>query len=144
MQMTVLCMNEAGNSELTCIDLINVDYIELENRRIVYHMEKKKYYHLSTLSDLYDCLADYEFDMLDKTNVVNLNKIKKLDEQHGKIYFETDPTKESKYATIALIKQKLFKNDILRKISKNKGMGREFKAPAPGAHVQTRNNALTE
>jgi DNA-binding LytR/AlgR family response regulator len=118
MQIPVLQKSNNTN-QLVLLDLSEVIYICVENRGLVYHTEHERYYQLSTLSDLEEHLHSFGFDMLDKTNLVNCQKIKKMDDAQGKIFFEEEPTSMSKYATIALIKQKLFGKQIQKSIAKN-------------------------
>ena len=111
--MTVLKLRSDGSTELACISLLDVDYMEIEGRKIVYHVDQEKYRHISTLSELEDHLAVQGFDMLDKTNLVNLNRVASFDETQGKVYFQDPVTNYSKYATVALIKQKLIRREML-------------------------------
>lgn len=119
--MPVLRKLKSGASELVEIDLNDVLFIKIEDRNIVYHTLNEKFSHISTLSDLEDHLFDFGFDMLDKTNIVNMNRIKYLNEKHGNIYFEEQPTRESKFASIALIKQKVLKDRLHQCIAANTG-----------------------
>lgn len=112
--MTVLKLLPDGTTELACISLLDVDYMEIEGRKIVYHVDQSKYRHISTLSELEEHLGEYNFDMLDKTNLVNLNKVSSFDETQGKVFFQEPVTEESKYATVALIKQKLIRREMLQ------------------------------
>lgn len=128
MMIPVLKAKNEHETELVMLDLSDVLYINIEKRNIVYHTLDEKYYHLSTLSELYDHFFDNGFDLLDKTNLVNLNKIKKLDPKQGKIYFEENPSEESKYATVAFIKQKMFHNIISRAIANNTNTSLEYKS----------------
>ena len=106
MKMTVLKLGSPGASMMECIDLDEVDYIEIEGRKIIFHIQDKKYQHISTLSELEEHLFKHGFDLLDKTNLVNLKRVRHYDEAQGKVFFEERPTSSSKYATVALIKQK--------------------------------------
>lgn len=128
MIIPVLEAKNENETKLVMLDLEDVLYINIEKRNIVYHTLDNKYYHLSTLTELYDHFFDSGFDLLDKTNLVNLNKIKKLDGKQGKIYFEENPTSDSKYATVAFIKQKLFHNVISRAIANNTNTSLEYSA----------------
>ncbi|MEB3102438.1 LytTR family DNA-binding domain-containing protein [Ferviditalea candida] len=119
MMMPVIKKTDSGKTHMVQIDLKDVLFIKIENRNIVYHTQDETYYHISTLSELEEHLFDEGFDLLDKTNLVNLNRMKHLDEKHGNIYFEEHPTKESKFASIALIKQKVMKNQLKSIIAKN-------------------------
>ncbi|WP_166240696.1 LytTR family DNA-binding domain-containing protein [Paenibacillus turpanensis] len=104
--MTVLKLGNHGANTVECIDLEDVDYIEIEGRKIIFHAKDEKYQHISTLSELEEHLFKHGFDLLDKTNLVNLKRVKHYDESQGKVFFEEQPTAKSKYATVALIKQK--------------------------------------
>lgn len=126
MHIPVLKTASDGGNELMLLDLNDVCYICVENRNLVYHTIDGEYRHISTLSDWEDQLYEYGFDLTDKTNLVNINKIKKLEGKTGKLYFEEEPSGRSKYATIAFIKQKLFKNQILRAIANNTNKSLEY------------------
>lgn len=132
MMIPVLKAKNENKTELVMLDLNDVLYINIEKRNIVYHTMDEKYYHLSTLSELYDHFFDSGFDLLDKTNLVNLNKIKKLDNKQGKIYFEDQPSADSKYATVAFIKQKMFHNVIARAIANNTNTSLEYSSKPAG------------
>ncbi len=132
MQVPVLKMLENGESELNMLNLNDVIYICVENRTLVYHTVDQAFRHISTLSDWEEHLTEYGFDLTDKTNLVNISKIKKLDSKQGKLFFEEEPTGKSKFATIAFIKQKLFKNLILRAIANNKGTSLEYNIKGKG------------
>ena len=112
--MTVLKLLPDNKTELACISLLDVDYMEIEGRKIIYHVDNEKYRHISTLSELEELLTHEGFDMLDKTNLVNLHKVASFDEYQGKVYFQEPVTEGSKYATVALIKQKLIKKEMLK------------------------------
>jgi len=132
MEIPVLRKKNEHETELYLLNLNDVLYINIEKRNIVYHTAEEKYYHLSTLSELYDHFFDRGFDLLDKTNLVNLNKIKKMDGKQGKIYFEENPSDDSKYATVAFIKQKLFQNVISRAIANNTNTSLEYTSKPAG------------
>ncbi len=112
--MTVLRVHPNGSEELACISLQDVDYMEIEGRKIVYHANNQKFRHISTLSEMEECLSKFGFDMLDKTNLVNLNKVASFDETQGKVFFEEPANPWSKYATVALIKQKLIRKEMIQ------------------------------
>lgn len=126
MLIPVLQTQEDGSTELTMLDLNDVIYICVENRNLVYHTIDNRYEHISTLSDLEEHLYKFGFELTDKTNLVNFKKIKKLDSKQGKLYFEENPTPKSKYATIAFIKQKVYKQQIQRAIANNTNTSLEF------------------
>jgi DNA-binding LytR/AlgR family response regulator len=116
--MPVLAKKE-DRTELVELDLKEVLYINIEDRNIVYHTMEGKYYQISKLSELDEHLFELGFDLLDKTNLVNMNKVKHFDSKFGKIFFEQSPTRMSKYASVAAIQQKLRKHQINRAIARN-------------------------
>jgi DNA-binding LytR/AlgR family response regulator len=126
MLIPVLQNKDNGSTELVLLDLNDVIYICVENRHLVYHTLDSRYEHISTLSDLEEHLYRFGFELTDKTNLVNFKKIKKLDSKQGKLYFEEHPTEDSKYATIAFIKQKIYKQEIQRAIANNTNTSLEF------------------
>jgi DNA-binding LytR/AlgR family response regulator len=134
MLMPVLRKLTDDDTELTLVDLKDVLYINIENRGIVYHTREEKLYHLSTLTDLEEHLSELGFDLLDKTNIVNMKQVKSLDERHGNIYFDEDPTKNSKFASVAFIKQKLLKTEISQAICRNTGKTLTFQASTDHNH----------
>lgn len=142
MNIPVLKHNPDGSTMLVHLDLNDVVYICVENRNLVYHTADDSFVHISTLSDLEEHLTPYGFDLTDKTNLVNFNKIKKLDSKQGKLYFDESPNPASKYATIAFIKQKLFKGQIQRAIAKNTNTSLEFslKDGKTSSRLQERRN----
>lgn len=106
MMMTVMKVEADQTSTLATINLLDVHYVEIEGRKIVYHIDGQKYRHISTLSELEEHLSSEGFDMLDKTNLVNLKKIKHFDEKQGKVFFRNPIDDQSKFATVAYIKQR--------------------------------------
>jgi DNA-binding LytR/AlgR family response regulator len=121
MHMPVLRKSKDGTSELVLLDLNEVLYINIENRCIAYHTREETFHHIATLTELEEHLGEEGFDLLDKTNIVNMNQIRYLDEPHGNIYFDEEPDKHSKFASVALIKQKVLKNEIAAAIARNTG-----------------------
>ncbi|MFD2670799.1 LytTR family transcriptional regulator DNA-binding domain-containing protein [Marinicrinis sediminis] len=127
MHIPVLKELENGTTELVMLDLNDVIYICLERRNILYHTENEQFWHISTLSDWEEHLYHRGFELTDKTNLVNFNRIKKMDGKQGKIYFDEHPSEQSKYATIAFIKQKLYNKKIARVIANNTNKSLEIK-----------------
>jgi DNA-binding LytR/AlgR family response regulator len=119
MMMSVIKLNSDGTSALACIHLNEVDYMEIEGRKIVYYINNEKYRHISTLSEMEEYLSEHGFDMLDKTNLVNLNRVVKFDDSQGKVYFQETVTPQSKFATVAYIKQKMIRKEMVRKTTSN-------------------------
>lgn len=125
MKMPVLRWN-GESSELVELDLNDVLFINIEDRNIVYHTSSEKYFQITKLSELDEHLLNRGFDLLDKTNLVNMNKVKSFESKLGKIYFEEHPTKHSKYASVAAIQQKVRKHQIERAIANNTNTSLEY------------------
>lgn len=114
--------------ELECINLYDVDFIETDKRKIIYFIGEKKYYQITTKSELDQFLYDEGFESLDRPNLVNLSKIRKFDEGLGKVYFVEEPDDKSTFATVARIKYKFVSNIIKRIISHNNNTNTVVKA----------------
>ncbi|MEI7024884.1 LytTR family transcriptional regulator DNA-binding domain-containing protein [Paenibacillus sp. y28] len=121
MKMPVLRRREDKSTELVELDLQEVLYINIEDRNIVYHTRTDKYYQITKLSELDEHLPQLGFDLLDKTNLVNMNEVKSFDPKLGNIYFDEHPDKSSKVASVAFIQQKIRKNQIAQAIARNTG-----------------------
>ncbi|MFD2613699.1 LytTR family transcriptional regulator DNA-binding domain-containing protein [Paenibacillus gansuensis] len=126
MRMPVVKRVDSETNELVMLDLNEVLFINIESRNIVYHTSQGKFYQITTLSELSEHLQDQGFDTLDKTNLVNMNKIKNLDSKYGKLYFEENPAPGSPYASVSAFQQKIKKNEILRAIAANNNKSLEY------------------
>ncbi|ANE48602.1 hypothetical protein SY83_22520 [Paenibacillus swuensis] len=131
MRMPVLKRVDSETNELVMLDLNEVLFINIESRNIVYHTSNEKFYQITTLSELSEHLREQSFDILDKTNLVNMNKIKSLDSKYGKLYFEENPTSGSTFASVSALQQKIKKNDILRAIAANTNKSMEYTVKEP-------------
>lgn len=125
--MTVLKVNPDDTHSLEQINLYDVDFIETDKRKIIYHIGENTYYQINNKSELNDFLINKGFDPLDRPNLVNLNKIRKFDEEHGKVYFVEHPNANSKFATVARIKYQLLKNVIHKIVGNNNDTAHELK-----------------
>ncbi|MED4285559.1 LytTR family transcriptional regulator DNA-binding domain-containing protein [Priestia megaterium] len=114
--------------KLECINIYDVDFIETDKRKIIYFIGEKKYYQITTKSELDQFLYDEGFESLDRPNLVNLSKIRKFDEELGKVYFVEKPNDKSTFATVAKIKYKFVANIIKRIISHNNNTNTVVKA----------------
>jgi DNA-binding LytR/AlgR family response regulator len=135
-KMPVLAKKDEG-TELVELDLNEVLYINIEDRNIVYHTIDNKYYQITKLSELDEHLFELGFDLLDKTNLVNMNKVMHFDSRFGKIFFEASPSRTSKFASVAAIQQKLRKHQISRAIANNSGSLLEYTMKDKGSLLQT-------
>jgi DNA-binding LytR/AlgR family response regulator len=109
-----------NNSELVMLDIRDVVYIVIEDRNVVYHTIDSKYYHIiPSLSVLELHTEQYGFQKLDRINLVNTRKIKQFDDENGKVYFEADASRDSKYATVSFVNKNKMKASIDSWIEKN-------------------------
>ncbi len=123
--MPVIKKQPDGQNELYWLNIEHIIKIEIDKRNVVFHTLDEVYYPLTTLSDYEAHFYPYGFDLLDKSNLVNMEHIKKMDPEYGKVFFELEPTSHSKYAHVAAIQQKLRGHDIQRKIAANTNASQE-------------------
>lgn len=117
--MTVIQKNDCGSVDFVAINLQDVDFVETRDRRIVYHIGNIEYYQPTTKSELEELLLNEGFDQLDRPFLVNMRKIRNYDKKYGKVYFVDEPTRNSKYVTVARIKEDLVEKFIRYFIHKN-------------------------
>jgi DNA-binding LytR/AlgR family response regulator len=129
--MTVIKMGLDGQKTFVQINMDDVDFIENDGKRAVIHIGEEKYYLIQNKTELEEWLSTRGFDMLDRSNLVNMTKIKSFDEEYGKVYFTEHPTKESKYAIVARIKYKFVKHYIERAVAKNHGHTLQYDMEKP-------------
>ncbi|MEI7024764.1 LytTR family transcriptional regulator DNA-binding domain-containing protein [Paenibacillus sp. y28] len=111
-----------NNTDIVLLDINEVIYIEMEDRNVVYHTLHDKYYHLApSLSVIGIHLESHGFRKLDRINLVNTNQVRAFDDEHGKVFFETDVQPASKYATIPFLHKKKLRQEIEVWISNNNG-----------------------
>ncbi|XEC93905.1 LytTR family DNA-binding domain-containing protein [Paenibacillus tarimensis] len=110
--MKLYVTNDPKNiGELITIDIEDVIYIETNERTMIIHTLDGEYYPLlPTLSTYEHHMKQYGFDRLDRTNLVNTNKIKTFDEGHSLVFFEEPVTKKSKYGTVSNSAKRMVKN----------------------------------
>lgn len=126
-QLPMTVLDETG-TKLEIIDINDVDYIENEGRRVIYHIGNRKFYQITNKSELEALLYTRGFDALDRPYLVNMRKIRHFDQEYGKVFFEENPTANSKYATVAKMRYEFVVDIINRIVANNKGvtMGRSL------------------
>ncbi|MFS0723026.1 LytTR family DNA-binding domain-containing protein [Paenibacillus sp. 1P07SE] len=88
--------------ELITIDVEDVIFIENSERSVLLHTADGQYYPLMpTLSTYEHHMKSYNFQRLDRTNLVNLNKIEQFDEERSLVFFTGTETKSGKYGTVS-------------------------------------------
>lgn len=88
--------------EVIMLDLEDIVKIEVHGRSVAFHTKTKVFYPLTwTISTLEHHLKDYDFQRLDRNNLVNINRITHIDEERALVFFDSEITKLSKFATIS-------------------------------------------
>jgi DNA-binding LytR/AlgR family response regulator len=109
-----------NNSECIMLDIRDVVYIVIEDRNVVYHTNDSKYYHLMpSLSVMELHCEQFGFQKLDRINLVNTRKIKSFDDESGKVFFDDEVSKDSKYATVSYVNKNKLKASIEHWIERN-------------------------
>jgi DNA-binding LytR/AlgR family response regulator len=119
--MTVYAMEANGNKIFTVIDMDDIDYIENDGRRAVFHVGNEQFYMITNKSELEELLEERGFDALDRANLVNIKRVHSFNRDYGKVFFTENPDKNSKYATVARIKYSFIEKFLHRAIANNKG-----------------------
>ncbi|ANE48331.1 hypothetical protein SY83_20895 [Paenibacillus swuensis] len=108
------------NKPFVQMDLNDVSHIEVDDDYVTFNTADKQYKNkietLSAFSEFLDALEDSGFIKTDRHLYANLNKIVDQDEDNGILYFNVERTV---YVTIALIRQKKYRNLIARSIANN-------------------------
>lgn len=128
-KMTVIRQTEDGSIEAKCIDMIqDVCMITKDSKnRTLFHLKDGVWHDISKLSDWEEILHEQGFELTDKTNLVNLNKVKSFDNARDVLFFEEYPTKTSIYASVSIAHKK-YRGEFYKKLShKNAEVIREFK-----------------
>lgn len=114
--------DKENESEIILLDMKDVLYIHTEDRTILYHTHEGIYYHLlPSLSKLSNNFKKIGFTRLDRTNLVNTCQIRHFDMHHGKVFFEEQITKNSKFTTVSFFNKTKLQKDIHQWIQKNIG-----------------------
>ncbi|HZG56346.1 LytTR family DNA-binding domain-containing protein [Paenibacillus sp.] len=101
--------------ELITINIHDVIYIETYERAVVFHTLDGEYYPLlPTLSTYEHHLKRLCFQRLDRTNLVNLQKVKSFDEGRALVFFDDKDTKNGKYGTVSISAKGLVKKWLER------------------------------
>ncbi|MFK7697776.1 LytTR family DNA-binding domain-containing protein [Paenibacillus sp. HJGM_3] len=87
--------------DLILLDVEEVLYMEVEERTVVFHTAKEKFYLLDTLSELAKRMGQLGFQKLDRINLVNLNKVTDFDEKTSKVYFNDEQGNRAKSTTVS-------------------------------------------
>lgn len=84
------------------LDLKDVWFVSVERgKNVVYHTDDGDYYQPSSMEQVWAFLKMHGYTKTDRGIVVNLNNVKRFDEDYGKLYFEKEVNRYSKFATVA-------------------------------------------
>lgn len=96
-----------GSSGIISLPICDIAYIEYASKidRVILHTIDSMYYTMGTLKYFLTALdnSGYNFAAVDRTNVVNLDKLVRLDEVYHVGYFEEVVTENSKRCTFTNI-----------------------------------------
>lgn len=123
MLIPVLRQLKSNNEDLEIhmIDLKDIWYVSVDDtKRVVYHTEHEKYYQPTNMEQVYAFLKLQDFQKLDRGVVVNMSNIKHFDNELGKVYFEEEIKKESKFATVSFTRIRKLKNMLKARFSGDK------------------------
>lgn len=106
--------------EIFMLDLADIVKVEVHDRSVTFHTRTDTYYPLTwTISTLEHHLKAFDFQRLDRNNLVNMNKITHMDEERALVFFDTTITNLSKFATISNREKSRLKQEIANRIQLN-------------------------
>ncbi len=110
-------LDPKNEGEIIELDMRDVVYFETSGfKTVVFHTLDNTYYPVvPMISTLERHVTPLGFRRLDRTNVVNLNRIEKYDRERSLVFFEPTITNISKFATIS----NTAKKDLEEWVSKN-------------------------
>lgn len=94
-----------GDNSVHWLSLRDICYVALDDRNIVYHTAEDEFIHPGKLEDIALALRPEGFEKLDRGVLVQLRNIKKFDSLFGKMYFSSEVTEHTKYATLSPLYQ---------------------------------------
>jgi DNA-binding LytR/AlgR family response regulator len=121
MDMRFPVTRDPGNfSEVIELDLSEVDFIETHSSGyVVFHRGEETFYPLiPKLSVLESHLERFGFLRLDRTNLSNIGKIRRFDEERLLVYFSDTVTKTSKFSTVSARMKRTLKERLASRYGK--------------------------
>ncbi|MFD0716581.1 LytTR family transcriptional regulator DNA-binding domain-containing protein [Paenibacillus sp. GCM10027626] len=108
-----------NDSPVVMLDTDDILFIQSEGGTIVFQTESDSYYPLApSLSTYVKHLEEYGFHKLDRINLVNKNKVKGYNHEHGKVLFNPE-AKDGKSATVAFMHRGKLREQIETWIKNN-------------------------
>ncbi|WP_256758974.1 LytTR family transcriptional regulator DNA-binding domain-containing protein [Cohnella sp. WQ 127256] len=111
-----------NNSEVIMMDMEDVLYIQTEDGAVVFHTPEGSFYPLIPSLSMYAKHTEaLGFEKLDRTNLVNMKKVKEFDLKHGLVYFEEQISSNSRSqsAIVAFMNIGKLKEMIMTWIERN-------------------------
>lgn len=104
MIIPVIKKTDRKDSEMTVhmLDLNEVWYVSVERgKNVVYHTKDGDYYQPSSMEQVWAFLKMHGYTKADRGIVVNLSNVTRFDEDLGKLFFDKEVHRHSKFATVA-------------------------------------------
>jgi DNA-binding LytR/AlgR family response regulator len=109
-----------NEGEIIMMDMADVNYIQTEDGAVVFHTAQGRFYPLvPSLSTYANHMESLEFQRLDRTNLVNMKRVKGFDERRGVVYFEEKAETDSQSAIVAFMNIGKLKQMILSWVERN-------------------------
>ncbi|WP_239618861.1 LytTR family transcriptional regulator DNA-binding domain-containing protein [Cohnella mopanensis] len=109
-----------NDGEVIMMDMADVLYIQTEDGAVVFHTPEGRFFPLVPSLSMYAKHTDnINFQKLDRTNLVNMKKVKVFDEKRGMVFFEDDAGPNSPSAIVAFMNIGKLKDTILSWIERN-------------------------
>lgn len=101
--------------DIILLDMNDVVSVQSWDRSIVFHTLDGEYFPVTPrISTLEKHLETVGFRRLDRTNLVNMHKVKRYDDKRSVVFFEDSVTTTSKYCTVSHSEKALVKKMITR------------------------------
>ncbi|RKP53177.1 LytR family transcriptional regulator [Cohnella endophytica] len=109
-----------NESEIIMMDMSEVLYIQTEDGAVVFHTSNGRVYPLVPSLSMYAKHTEsMGFRKLDRTNLVNMKKLKAFDEKRGLVYFDEAAHTERPSAIVAFMNMGKLKEMIKFWIDRN-------------------------
>lgn len=109
-----------NEGEVITVDMADVNYIQAEDGAVVFYTAQGRFYPLVPSLSMYaNHMEKLGFQRLDRTNLVNMNKVKRFDKTLGLVYFEEKAALDSQSAIVAFVNIGKFKDMIISWIERN-------------------------
>lgn len=109
-----------NDGEVIMMDMAQVLYIQTEDGAVVFLTSEGRFYPLVPSLSMYAKHTEQiGFQKLDRTNLVNMNLIRRFDEKRGLVFFEKEEDANSQSAIVAFMNLSKLKSVIMAWIERN-------------------------